>query len=147
MTIVIAICVGVIFAVSVYLMLGPELKGIAIGVFLLGHAANLSILAMSGSPVRPDETADPKRAPLLGQGETPGHELETLVDPLPQALILTAIVIGFAVMGFMLTLLVKTGQACGTLDVDHLAEGHDIGSSTLSKHPDETTADLQQEDA
>ena len=51
MTMVLAICVAVTFAVSIYLMLGRELKGVAMGVFLLGHAANLSIIAMSGSPV------------------------------------------------------------------------------------------------
>ena len=40
MTMVIAICVAVTFGVSIYLMLGRELKGIAMGVFLMGHAAN-----------------------------------------------------------------------------------------------------------
>jgi len=43
------------------------------------------------------------------------------VDPLPQALILTAIVINFAVMGFLLTLLVLTAKRTGTLNVDELA--------------------------
>ncbi len=50
MTFVLAICVAVCFAVSVYLLLGRDLKGVAMGVFLIGHAANLSIMAMSGSP-------------------------------------------------------------------------------------------------
>lgn len=125
MTVVLAICVGVLFAVSVYLMLGRELKGVAMGVFLIGHAANLSIIAMSRSPVRRNvdgELLQPKRPPLLGQGETAGSELATIVDPLPQALILTAIVIGFAVMGFLLTLLVQTGRVTGTLDVDELGK-------------------------
>lgn len=123
MTIVAAICVGVIVAVSVYLLLGQELKGIAMGVFLLGHAANLSILTMSKSPVKFDH-GEPgiKDPPLLTDEHLhPGHALETIVDPLPQALILTAIVIGFAVMGFLLTLIVSAGRQTGTLNTADLA--------------------------
>jgi multicomponent Na+:H+ antiporter subunit C len=111
MTTVLAICVTVIVTVSVYLMLSRELKSIAMGVFLLGHGANLAIIAMSGSPVLPG--GDLRQPPILGG--------ENLVDALPQALILTAIVINFAVMGFLLTLLVVTARKTGTLNVDELA--------------------------
>ncbi len=133
MTAVLAICVAVTFAVSVYLLLGRELKAVAMGVFLISHAANLSILAMSGSPILP--TPDPelgitKRPPIsdydfdgaLRHGDI-AAPLDVMVDPLPQALILTAIVIGFAVMGFVLTLLVATSRKVQTLDVDELATG------------------------
>jgi len=124
MTIVAAICVGVIVAVSIYLLLGQELKGIAMGVFLLGHAANLSILAMSKSPVKFDHGESSIKAPPLLTDEHlhPGHALETIVDPLPQALILTAIVIGFAVMGFLLTLIVSAGRQTGTLHTADLSK-------------------------
>ena len=98
MTILLAACVAVIFGVSVYLILGRELKTVAMGLFLIGHAANLGILAMSGQPIIDDRLKGP---PVLGAEGVP-------VDPLPQALILTAIVISFAVMAFMLTLLVAT---------------------------------------
>ena len=111
MTTVLAICVTVIVTVSVYLMLSRELKSIAMGVFLLGHGANLSIIAMSGSPVLPGGGL--RQPPILGDG--------ILVDALPQALILTAIVINFAVMGFFLTLLVLTARNTGTLNLDELA--------------------------
>ena len=47
--------------------------------------------------------------------------LAQMVDPLPQALILTAIVIGFGVMGFLLTLLVVTNRKTNTLEIDDLA--------------------------
>ena len=121
MTFVLAVCVTVCFAVSVYLLLGRDLKGVAMGVFLLGHAANLSIIAMSGSPVVPGTNPlTVKDAPLLGDHPTLPI-LDHTIDPLPQALILTAIVIGFAVMGFLLTLLVITSRATGTLEVDVLA--------------------------
>lgn len=143
---VLAICVAVTFAVSVYLLLGRELKAVAMGVFLLGHAANLSILAMSGSPivVPADEPAAVhqaasrettgtirarvKNAPISDHAfdeklrdHSIGNPLDEMVDPLPQALILTAIVIGFAVMGFLLSLLVMTSRSVGTLVVDDLA--------------------------
>jgi len=111
MTTVLAICVTVMVTVSVYLMLSRELKSIAMGVFLLGHGANLVLLAMSGSPVLP--WGGLRQPPILGG--------EHLVDALPQALILTAIVINFAVMGFFLTLLIVTARKTGTLNVDELA--------------------------
>ena len=124
MTFVIAVCVAVCFGVSVYLLLGRDLKGVAMGVFLLGHAANLSILAMSGSPVLEGAAApgpvELKNAPVLGK-HVPSPALDGMVDPLPQALILTAIVIGFAVMGFLLTLLIITHRSARTLEVDGLA--------------------------
>ena len=112
MSVILAITVGVVFAVSVFLLTGRELKGIAMGVFLLGHGANLAIIAVSRSPAG-------KTPPILGgHGAVTGTE----VDPLPQALILTAIVIGFAVQAFLLSLLVLTWRRTRTLDVDELRD-------------------------
>ena len=110
MTILTSLMVGVIFAVSVYMMLGRELKGICMGVFLLGHGANLTILNASRSPMG-------KLPPILESGVA----YSAYVDPLPQALILTAIVIGFAVQAFLLTLLVVTWRRMRTLEVGDLA--------------------------
>lgn len=118
MTIVLAVCVVVVTAVSLYLLTGRELKSIAMGVFLLGHAANLSIIAMSRSPIIGDDQL--KSAPILSSTTNTSAPLQTMVDPLPQALILTAIVIGFAVMAFLLSLLVVTARQTGTLDTDEL---------------------------
>lgn len=126
MTVILAICVGVTFGVSIMLLLGRELKGIAMGVFLIGHAANLSIIAMSGSPVTPHTGPNFKEPPLVSMqaaGENGSAVLQTVVDPLPQALILTAIVIGFAVMAFLLTLIVQTARVTKTLEVDDLSTG------------------------
>ncbi len=117
MTTVLAVCVAVFVTVSIYLMLSRELKSVAMGVFVLGHGANLAILAMSGSPVLPGGGL--RNPPILGSSD--------LVDALPQALILTAIVINFAVMGFLLTLLIVTARRTGTLNVDELAT---LGRST-----------------
>lgn len=124
MTMVLAVCVAVVFTVSMYMILGQELKGVAIGVFLLGHAANLSIIAMSGSPILSgDDATAPKRPPLLtGPVAHAEQPLNVIVDPLPQALILTAIVISFGMMGFLLSLMVVTARRTKTLNVDDLAQ-------------------------
>ncbi|MEM6854131.1 MAG: sodium:proton antiporter, partial [Planctomycetota bacterium] len=111
---------------------------------LIGHAANMSILAMSGSPVPTAEEAHGnssasilKEAPLASY-DTPSPALTGMVDPLPQALILTAIVIGFAVMGFLLTLLVITARSAGTLELAELAKDEDHATaecdSVLADH-------------
>lgn len=114
MTLLLSICVAVIFGVSIYLMLSRDLKSIAMGVFIFSHGAHLGILAMSGQPLaRIGDTVTPKGPPILGTAE---H----LVDPLPQALILTSIVISFAVMAFLLTLLVVTHRRSGTMSVPEL---------------------------
>ncbi len=114
MTTLLAISVAVIFAVSIYLLLSKELKAVAMGVFLFSHAAHLGIIAMSGTPVLPDGTL--KSAPVLNPDQPAIY-----VDPLPQALILTSIVISFAVMAFILTLLVATYRRAKSLDVTDLA--------------------------
>ncbi|MCG8512405.1 MAG: sodium:proton antiporter [Rhodospirillales bacterium] len=138
MTLIIAICVGVTFAVSIYMLLGRELKGIAMGVFLIGHAANMSIIAMSRSPIirTAEEPEALKIPPVLGQpGIDPQTPLNTIADPLPQALILTAIVIGFAVMAFLLTLIVQTARVTGTLRTDTLGGDGDIVNESQESDP------------
>lgn len=91
MTIALAAAVGVLYAVGTYLVLQRSLTRIVIGLTLMGHGANLLLLMAGGLPGRP---------PLLdGQGPATG-----LSDPLPQALALTAIVITFGVMAFLLAL-------------------------------------------
>ncbi len=110
MTLFMAIVIGVLFTVSIYLMMGRELKEVCIGFFLLSHAANLTIVEAGRLP-------HGMFAPVLGEG----NALEVLADPLPQALVLTAIVIGFAVQGFLLTLLVVMWRRTGTLETSELA--------------------------
>ena len=118
MTLIVALCVAIIFGTGVYMILGRELKGIAMGLFLLAHAANLCIIAMSGSPITDEGIKSP---PVVAVDEVEANALATTADPLPQALILTAIVIGFGIMGFLLTLIVVTGRTTDTLDTAELA--------------------------
>lgn len=110
MTILTSMMVGVIFAASIYLMLGRELKGVCMGVFLLGHGANLAIICVSRSPLG-------KLPPILD-----GSAIGQYVDPLPQALILTAIVIGFGVLAFALALVHRTHESVGTDSIEDLTE-------------------------
>ncbi|MEM1012967.1 MAG: sodium:proton antiporter [Planctomycetota bacterium] len=110
MTLLVAITVGVLFACSVYLLLSRELKAVAMGVFLLSHGANIAILAVSRDPFS-------NRPPVLGEA---GHLFGNEADPLPQALVLTAIVIGLAVQAFLLTLLVLTWRRAKTLETADL---------------------------
>jgi len=117
-TLLLAICVACVLGVSVYLILGRELKEVAMGVFLFSHAAHLGIIAMSGQPVAQiaGAAAGLNTPPVLGSGAAPP------VDPLPQALILTSIVISFAVTAYLLSLLVVTYRRTASLWIDDLAQ-------------------------
>jgi multicomponent Na+:H+ antiporter subunit C len=77
---------------------------------LLGHAANLLIFTV-GRLTR-------GRPPLIPVGAT--QPIEPFADPLPQALILTAIVIGFGVQAFALVLIKRAYQTVGTDDLDEI---------------------------
>lgn len=92
MTVVLAVVVGVLYAAGAYLVLQRTLTRVVIGLVLLGHGANL-LLLMAGGP--------PGAAPLLGED---GGAPTGAADPLPQALALTAVVITFGVVAFLLAL-------------------------------------------
>lgn len=89
-----AILVGLLFGAACYLVLQASFVRILFGFILLSNAANLFVLAMSGPPAA-------KGAPVVGRGTA-------FVDPLPQALILTAIVIGFGMLAYLVILLYRT---------------------------------------
>lgn len=91
MIVTLAVTVGVLYAVGTYLLLQRTLTRIVIGLAVMGHGANLLLLAAGGRA---------GTAPVL----SPGTEGERFADPLPQALALTAIVISFGVVAFLLTL-------------------------------------------
>lgn len=98
--------VGVLVGCSVYLILQSSFVRILLGFAMLSNAINLTVLLMSGNP-------DGKNAPVVSQ---PGP----YVDPLPQALVLTAIVIGFGVLGYMVMLFYRLFKAAGTTNADVL---------------------------
>jgi multicomponent Na+:H+ antiporter subunit C len=129
-SLLLAIVIGVIFAVSVYLLTAGEVKSACMGAFLLGQGANLTLLSSSGSPLirNPQGELTAKAPPVLPeQMPTGGEALNQLVqqtaDPLPQALILTAIVIGFAIQAFILTMIVVTWRRSRSLLMEDLDAG------------------------
>jgi multicomponent Na+:H+ antiporter subunit C len=101
------LAIGVLFATGTYLVLRRSLLKVVIGFSLISHGTNLLLLT-TGKLSRGE-------VPLLVEGYQGPY-----VDPLPQALILTAIVISFAVTAFMLALVYRTYQALGTDDLDRL---------------------------
>jgi multicomponent Na+:H+ antiporter subunit C len=103
-----AITVGALYACGVYLLLRRSIVKMVLGLVLLGHAANLLIMA-AGGIMR-------GRPPIVAAEAT--ALLPPYADPLPQALVLTAIVIGFGVQAFALVLLKRAHQAAGTDDLD-----------------------------
>ncbi len=109
MTLLLAVVIGTLYAGGLYMMLRRSLGGLIIGLALLSHAANLLIFTVSG--------LTRGRPPLLPQN---GTAVGRVADPLPQALILTAIVIGFGVLAFALALLHRTYGITGTDDLDEL---------------------------
>jgi multicomponent Na+:H+ antiporter subunit C len=86
-----AIAVGILVAAGVYLILQRGLVRVIIGFVLLGHAANVLLVAAGGMRLR--------GAPLLGTGDP-----AAMADPLPQAFVLTAIVITFGITIYLLAL-------------------------------------------
>ncbi|MFE1576007.1 sodium:proton antiporter [Streptomyces fradiae] len=86
-----ALAVGVLTAGGVFLVLRPGLVRITFGFVLLGHAVNVLLLAAGGTARR--------GAPLIGHGA-----VSLMADPLPQAFVLTAIVITFGITVYLLGL-------------------------------------------
>lgn len=119
MDVALPVAIGALFASSIYMMLGRDLIRIAVGILLLGVAANLLIfvagrIATSGAP------------PLVAQGMTAATG--DSANPLPQALILTAIVISFGLSAFAIVLFWSAQKVFGHLDTQRhrLAEPADM---------------------
>lgn len=101
-----AIVIGILFTIGTYLMLSNSLMQLILGTSVISHAVNLLIITMGGV-----KAGGP---PILGGIYT------SFTDPLPQALILTAIVINFAVTAFFLVVAYRTYQITHTDDLDIL---------------------------
>jgi multicomponent K+:H+ antiporter subunit C len=101
--------IGLLTACGVYLMLRARTFPVVLGLTLLSYAVNLFIFATGrlavGAP------------PLIADGTS------AWADPLPEALVLTAIVIGFATTGFAIELAVRTRDETGTDHVDGAEPG------------------------
>lgn len=98
-SIVLVLAIGALFITGVYLLLERSLTRVLIGFILIGNGANLLFLVAGGRAGGP---------PIIGQ--TP---VEDMSDPLPQAMVLTAIVITLALTAFILAMAYRSWQLHG----------------------------------
>jgi len=113
MELVFAIVAGVLYATGLYLMLRRRLAQIIIGLGLLSNGTNMLIftaggLTRSNPPVVPADAMAP---------------IAPYADPVPQSLILTAIVIGFGVLAFSLVLAHRVHESASSDDIDAIGPG------------------------
>ena len=107
MEVVVALAIGVLTATGVWLILRPRTFEVILGLALLSYGVNLFIFAM-GRLVT-------DRPPIISPGV---FHASQYADPVPQALILTAIVISFATTALFLVLLLAARGLTGTDHVD-----------------------------
>jgi multicomponent Na+:H+ antiporter subunit C len=110
MNILLPIVTGILYAAGIYLMLRRSFVKLIIGMVVLGHATNLFLFVISG--ITRGQPA------LVAEGDTVPTTL--FADPLPQALILTAIVISFGIQAFAIVLLKRVYQQTGSSILDNL---------------------------
>ena len=107
MEVILALGIGVLTGSGIWLVLRPRTFQVIVGLSLMSYAVNLFIFAMGHLPVG--------APPVVGRGAV-DPALHT--DPLPQALVLTAIVIGFAMTALFLVVLLASRGLSGTDHVD-----------------------------
>ncbi len=115
---------GALVAGGIYLLLSQNLVRMLFGLIMLSNAVNLMIFTAGG--------LEHQLPPLIDKHQV--EPLTAVANALPQALILTAIVIGFALLTFMFILFYRTYEALGTIDTRELqaAEPPDL-TDTESK--------------
>lgn len=110
MEILLAIIVGILYAAGIYMILRRSLVKLIIGIILIGNGANLLIFLLGritgGAP------------PIISEGSK--VFLEPYADPVPQALILTAIVISFGLQSFAIILVKRAHKVIKTDDLDEM---------------------------
>ena len=102
-----ALVIGVLGGAGVWLVLRPRTFQVLLGLALISYAVNLFIFSMGSLLI--------DRPPIIRPGVPPN--LENYTDPMPQALVLTAIVIGFATTALFLVVLLASR---GLTDSDHV---------------------------
>lgn len=108
MEIVVAIAIGVLTGCGVWLLLRPRTYQLILGMSLLSYGVNLFIFSTGRLAVDSE--------PVLTPGVSP--DLQHYTDPMPQALVLTAIVIGFAMTALLLVVLLAQRGFFGNDHVD-----------------------------
>lgn len=108
MEIVLALAIGILAGSGVWLLLRPRTFQVVMGLALLSYAVNLFIFSMGRVAVG--------KPPIIGADN--GIDPALYADPVPQALVLTAIVIGFATTALLLVVLLAARGLTGTDHVD-----------------------------
>ena len=122
MEMVLALAIGVLTGSGVWLLLRPRTFQVIMGLSLLSYAVNLFIFSMGRLGLAID------KEPVLQPGLP--HDLAHYAEPMPQALVLTAIVIGFATSALFLVVLLASR---GLSDTDHVdGEEPDDGAGHVS---------------
>lgn len=132
---ILAFVIGGLYAAGIYLLLRRSLAQVIIGLGLLSNAANLLIFTAGG--------LTRGRPPLVPEGAD--RPEGPYADPLPQALILTAIVIGFGVLAFALVLAYRTYQAVGSDDLDDMRATDALTPLSKATELEPIPSDLQHE--
>ena len=109
MELVLAVVAGVLYATGLFLMLRRRLAQIIVGLGLLANGSNVLIFTAAGLT-----RAAPPVIPADGVAPA------SFADPVPQSLILTAIVIGFGVLAFSLVLAHRVHESAGSDDIDEI---------------------------
>lgn len=130
---VLALLVGVLVAGGVILLLERSLTRVLLGAVLLGNGINVMILAMGGVA---------KEAPIIGQSAKGDQN-----DPLPQVMILTSIVITFAMTAFLLALAYRSWQLQGNDEVQDDVEDRLVATRREEEELEDTGADADLEAA
>ncbi|MGS2744173.1 Na+/H+ antiporter subunit C [Halomonas sp. LS-001] len=107
-----AVGIGVLYATAIFLMLRRSIVKLVIGLMLLSNAANLLIFTTAGMTRG--------APPLIPEGMM--APVGVVADPLPQALVLTAIVIAFSVMAFAVVLIRRAYEIVKADDLDKMKE-------------------------
>jgi len=108
MELVLSLAIGVLTGAGVWLVLRRRTFQLLVGLSLVSYAVNLFIFMMGNLAIG--------REPVLVDGRVP--DLAHYADPTPQALVLTAIVINFAMTALLLVVLLASRGVTGTDDVD-----------------------------
>lgn len=123
MELLLALTIGILIACAVYLMLDRNVIRFLFGLILLSNAANLVIFLSgrltAGAP------------PLIDEGQYAPTGL--VANALPQALVLTAIVIGFGLLAFTLALVYRTFRSLGTVNSDEMRIAEPVAQEDARK--------------
>jgi multicomponent Na+:H+ antiporter subunit C len=106
-----AVLVGVVVACAVHLMLSRDLFRVVLGAMMLTSSANLAVIVLGRTT---------RSAPAFVPPGADQVSADAVANPLPQAFVLTAIVIGLALFAFVLALVVPLARKLRTLDADGL---------------------------